>query len=68
MRQGCTLALILFNTYMDWIMERVTSDTDCGVSFGESRVSNLDSLVVDSLVDAPGAPSREANLLGLQVE
>lgn len=60
---------------MNWVVERVVGSINCGVSFGEVRVCDLNfaedaaSLdeFMDSLVDALGTLSREANLLELQV-
>ena len=36
------LALSLFSTCMDWIMDRAVGGSGCGVSFGEVLITDLD--------------------------
>ena len=74
-RQGCVLAPTLFNTCMDWIMGRATSQSQCGATLGNIKVSDLDfaddvailSESLESLVAALDAFSNEAKPLGLEV-
>ena len=74
-RQGCVLAPSLFSICMDWIMDRVVDRTDCGVSFGEVRVTDLDfaddavifAETLDVLTEALETLSEEAEPLGLRV-
>ena len=40
-RQGCVLAPTLFNTYMDWILGRMSERSSCGASFGNVKISDL---------------------------
>ena len=42
MREGCVLALTLFNTYIDWVMGETVGKTDCGISLGEATITDLD--------------------------
>ena len=39
---GCLLALTLFGTCVDWILERMSEKSSCGASFGSVKVSDLD--------------------------
>ena len=45
-RQGCVLAPTLFNTCIDWIMGEMVGKIDCGISFGEAMITDLDFAVV----------------------
>ena len=74
-RQGCVLAPTLFNTCMDWILERMMMQDPCGVSVGEVKISDFDFAddvalldeVLDTLVLSLDALSRVAEPLGLKV-
>jgi len=41
-RQGCILTLKLFSTCMDWILQRMSERSNCGASFGNVKISDLD--------------------------
>ena len=74
-RQGCVLAPTLFNTCMDWIMDRAVSQSQCGATLGNTKVTDLDfaddvailSESLETLVVALDAFCNEANPLGLKV-
>ena len=40
-RQGCVLAPSLFNTCMDWVLGRVVEQSHCGVSVGNTKITDL---------------------------
>ena len=40
-RQGCILAPTLFNTYMDWVLNSVISQTQGGSPVGNTRIIDL---------------------------
>ena len=40
-RQGCVLALSLFNTCMDWIMDKVGDQSHCGASVDNTKITDL---------------------------
>ncbi|XP_069981083.1 uncharacterized protein [Penaeus vannamei] len=75
MRQSCIITLTLFNTCVDWIMGRTTSQSRCGATLGNIKVTDLDfaddvtilSESLEPLVVALDAFSNEAKPLGLQV-
>ncbi|XP_070000705.1 uncharacterized protein [Penaeus vannamei] len=74
-RQGCVYAPTLFNTCMDWIMGSAISQSLCGVTLGNVKVTDLDFAddvailprSLESLVEALDAFSSEVKPLGLQV-
>ena len=74
-RQGCILAPTLFNTCMDWVLGRVAASTDCGTSFGEVRITDLDfaddavifAETLDALCGTLRLLEKDAGALGLQV-
>ena len=74
-RQGCVLAPSLFSTCMDWIMDRAVGGSECGVSFGEVRITDLDfaddavifAETLDVLIAALDTLSVEAEPHGLRV-
>ena len=41
-RQGCVLVPTLFNTWMDWILGKLSEKASCGASFGIVKISDLD--------------------------
>ncbi|KAG0724748.1 LINE-1 retrotransposable element ORF2 protein [Chionoecetes opilio] len=74
-RQGCVIAPSLFNACMDWVLDKVVDQSDCGASVGSTKITDLvladdvvifaESLVV--LVMALEALHEEAKPLGLEV-
>lgn len=60
--QGCILALAFFNTCMTWTLGRVVGQSNCGVSVGSTRVTDL-FFVNDSIILAgsrgPGDGSQD---------
>ena len=40
--QGCVLAPTLYSTCMDWILGRMPERSNCGASFGNVKISDLD--------------------------
>ena len=74
-RQGCVLAPTLFNTCIDWIMGETVGNTDCGVSMGDARITDLDfaddiaifAETLEALVTALDTLSIESRPLGLKV-
>ncbi|KAG0729261.1 Retrovirus-related Pol polyprotein from type-2 retrotransposable element R2DM [Chionoecetes opilio] len=40
-RQGCVLAPSLFNACMDWVLDKVVDQSDCGASVGNTRITDL---------------------------
>ena len=40
-KQGCILALTLFNTCMDWVLNSVISQTQCGSPVGNTSIIDL---------------------------
>ena len=40
-RQGCVLAPSLFNTCMDWVLDRVVDQSHCGASVGNTKITDL---------------------------
>ncbi|KAG0713027.1 Transposon TX1 uncharacterized protein [Chionoecetes opilio] len=74
-RQGCVLAPSLFNACMDWVLDKVVDQSDCGASVGNTKITDLvfaddevifaESLKV--LVMALEALHEEAKPLGLEV-
>ena len=73
--QGRVEAPTLFNTCMDWAMGRMVEESDCGVSFGDVRVTDFDfaddavtfAETLELLVDALETLSSELEPLGLKV-
>ena len=74
-RQGCVLAPTLFNTCMDWILGRAVSQSQCGATLGDTKVTDLDfaddvailAESLETLVSALDAFCNEAKPLGLKV-
>ena len=74
-RQVCVLAPSLFNTCMDWIMDRVVDQSHCGASIGNFKVTDLDfaddavilAESLEVLVLALETFQEEAKPLGLKV-
>ncbi|KAG0720083.1 Hyastatin [Chionoecetes opilio] len=74
-RQGCVLAPSLFNACMDWILDKVVDQSDCGASVGNTKITDLvfaDDAVIfaeslEVLVMALEALHEEAKPLGLEV-
>ena len=74
-RQGCILAPSLFNTCMDWVLNRVVSQTQCGASVGNTKITDLvfaDDAVIfaetlEVLVMALESLHEEVKPLGLNV-
>ena len=74
-RQGCVLAPTLFNTCMDWILGRAVSQSQCGATLGDTKVTDLDfaddvailAEFLETLVSALDAFCNEAKPLGLKV-
>lgn len=74
-RQGCVLVLTLFNTCMEWIMGRAVTQSQCGATLGDIKVTDLDfaddvailSDSLETLVAALDAFSKEGKPLGLKV-
>ena len=74
-RQGCNGAPTLFNTCMDWVLDRVVDLSSCGTSIGNITVTDLvfaDDAVIfaetlEVLVLALETLSEEAKPLGLKV-
>ncbi|KAG0720330.1 putative uncharacterized transposon-derived protein F52C9.6 [Chionoecetes opilio] len=74
-RQGCVLAPSLFNTCMDWVLDKVVDQSDCGASLGNIKITDLifaDDAVIfaeslEVLVMALEALHQEAKPLGLEV-
>ena len=74
-RQGCILAPSLFNTCMVWVLNRVVSQTQCGASVGNTKITDLvfaDDAVIfaetlEVLVMALESLHEEAKPLGLKV-
>ena len=42
MRQGWVLVPKIFSTCIEWVMRETVGKTDCGLSMGEARVTDLD--------------------------
>ncbi|KAG0729780.1 hypothetical protein GWK47_029643 [Chionoecetes opilio] len=40
-RQGCVLAPSLFNACMDWVLDKVVDQSDCGASVGNTKITDL---------------------------
>ncbi|KAG0718622.1 Importin subunit alpha-1 [Chionoecetes opilio] len=74
-RQGCVLAPSLFNACMDWVLDKVVDQSDCGASVGNTKITDLvfaDDAVIfaeslEVLVMALEALHEEAKPLGLEV-
>ncbi|KAG0729698.1 Retrovirus-related Pol polyprotein from type-1 retrotransposable element R2 [Chionoecetes opilio] len=74
-RQGCVLAPSLFNACMDWVLDKVVDQRDCGASVGNTKITDLvfaDDAVIfaeslEVLVMALEALHEEAKPLGLEV-
>ena len=74
-RQGCVLAPSLFNTCMDWVLDRVVDQSHCGASVGNTKITDLvfadDAVILaeslEVLVLALEALHEDAKPLGLQV-
>ncbi|KAG0730593.1 Retrovirus-related Pol polyprotein from type-2 retrotransposable element R2DM [Chionoecetes opilio] len=74
-RQGCVLAPSLFNACMDWVLDKVVDQRDCGASIGNTKITDLvfaDDAVIfaeslEVLVMALEALHEEAKPLGLEV-
>ncbi|KAG0710360.1 Squamous cell carcinoma antigen recognized by T-cells 3 [Chionoecetes opilio] len=74
-RQGCVLAPSLFNACMDWVLDKVVDQSDCGASVGNTKITDLvfaDDAVIfaeslEVLVMALEALLEEAKPLGLEV-
>ncbi|KAG0722631.1 Retrovirus-related Pol polyprotein from type-1 retrotransposable element R2 [Chionoecetes opilio] len=74
-RQGCILAPSLFNTCMNWVLDKVVDQSDCGSSLGNTKITDLvfaDDAVIfaeslEVLVIALEALHEEATPLGLEV-
>ncbi|KAG0716212.1 putative uncharacterized transposon-derived protein F52C9.6 [Chionoecetes opilio] len=74
-RQGCVLAPSLFNACMDWVLDKVVDQSDCGASLGNTKITDLvfaDDAVIfaeslEVLVMALEALHEEAKPLGLEV-
>ncbi|KAG0714867.1 Retrovirus-related Pol polyprotein from type-1 retrotransposable element R2 [Chionoecetes opilio] len=73
-RQGCVLAPSLFNACMDWVLDKVVDQSDCGASVGNTKITDLvfaDDAVIfaeslEVLVMALEALHEEAKPLGLE--
>ncbi|KAG0717305.1 Acidic amino acid decarboxylase GADL1 [Chionoecetes opilio] len=73
-RQGCVLAPSLFNACMDWVLDNVVDQSDCGASVGNTKITDLvfaDDAVIfaeslEVLVMALEALHEEAKPLGLR--
>ncbi|KAG0727434.1 LINE-1 reverse transcriptase [Chionoecetes opilio] len=74
-RQGCVLAPSPFNACMDWVLDKVVDQSDCGASVGNTKITDLvfaDDAVIfaeslEVLVMALEALHEEAKPLGLEV-
>ncbi|KAG0714105.1 LINE-1 retrotransposable element ORF2 protein [Chionoecetes opilio] len=74
-RQGCVLAPSLFNSCIDWVLDKVVNQSDCGASVGNTKITDLvfaDDAVIfaeslEVLVMALEALHEEAKPLGLEV-
>ncbi|KAG0718569.1 Sphingomyelin phosphodiesterase 3 [Chionoecetes opilio] len=74
-RQGCVLAPSLFNACMDWVLDKVVDQSNCGASVGNTKITDLvfaDDAVIFAeslkvLVMALEALHEEAKPLGLEV-
>ena len=74
-RQGCVLAPTLFNTCTDHVLGRMSERSDCGVSFGTVRITDLDfaddavifAETTEVLAEALDSLNEEAEPLGLRV-
>ncbi|KAG0713167.1 CCR4-NOT transcription complex subunit 11 [Chionoecetes opilio] len=74
-RQGCVLAPSLFNACMDWVLDKVVDQSDCGASVGNTKITDLvfayDAVIfaesLEVLVMALEALHEEAKPLGLEV-
>ncbi|KAG0716716.1 Serine/threonine-protein kinase pelle [Chionoecetes opilio] len=74
-RQGCVLAPSLFNACMDWVLDKVVDQSDCGASVGNTKITDLvfaDDAVIfaeslEVLVMALEALHEEAKPLKLEV-
>ncbi|KAG0728096.1 putative protein in type-1 retrotransposable element R1DM [Chionoecetes opilio] len=74
-RQGCVLAPSLFNACMDWVLDKVVDQSDCGASVSNTKITDLvfaDDAVIfaeslEVLVMALEALHEEAKPLGLEV-
>ncbi|KAG0728144.1 Retrovirus-related Pol polyprotein from type-1 retrotransposable element R2 [Chionoecetes opilio] len=74
-RQGCVLAPSIFNACMDWVLDKVVDQSDCGASVGNTKITDLvfaDDAVIfaeslEVLVMALEALHEEAKPLGLEV-
>ncbi|KAG0715807.1 Retrovirus-related Pol polyprotein from type-1 retrotransposable element R2 [Chionoecetes opilio] len=40
-RQGCVLAPSLFNACMDWVLDKIVDQSDCGASLGNTKITDL---------------------------
>ena len=73
-KHGCLLAPSLFNTSMDWVMGRVMSQSHCGASFSNTKITDV-VFVDDAVIFAESLEvlvmartlHEEAKPLGLQV-
>ena len=73
--QGCVLAPTLFSTCMDWILGRMLERSSCDASFGNVKISDLDSAddavifaeTLDILLGALEVLNGESEPLGLRV-
>ncbi|KAG0710593.1 putative uncharacterized transposon-derived protein F52C9.6 [Chionoecetes opilio] len=71
----CVLAPSLFNACMDWVLDKVVDQSDCGASVGNTKITDLvfaDDAVIfpeslEVLVMALEALHEEAKPLGLEV-
>ncbi|KAG0714353.1 Ubiquitin carboxyl-terminal hydrolase 46 [Chionoecetes opilio] len=74
-RQGCVLAPSLVNACMDWVLDKVVDQSDCGASIGNTKITDLvfaDDAVIfaeslEVLAMALEALHEEAKPLGLEV-
>jgi len=41
-RQGCVLAPTIFNTAIDYVMDRTVTQSSCGANYGRVRITDLD--------------------------
>ncbi|KAG0719065.1 Retrovirus-related Pol polyprotein from type-1 retrotransposable element R2 [Chionoecetes opilio] len=74
-RQGCVLAPSLFNACMDWVLDKVVNQSDCGASVGNTKITDLvfadDAVIFAESLEVLGmaleALHEEAKPLGLEV-
>ncbi|KAG0723026.1 LINE-1 retrotransposable element ORF2 protein [Chionoecetes opilio] len=74
-RQGCVLAPSLFRACMDWVLDKVVHQSNCGASVGNTKITDLvfaDDAVIfaeslEVLLMALEALHGEAKPLGLEV-